>query len=52
MAKIIAKPTRSTGVNTAPVNATAEMVANTGSLVPSIVARIAPIRITPDIYSQ
>lgn len=47
MTMIITKPTKSVGVNTAPAHSTADIVAAIGSLVPSIVPRIEPIRITP-----
>ena len=47
MMMIIAKPVRSVKVNVSPAHATAVMVAMTGSLVPSMVARTAPTRITP-----
>ena len=40
MMRIITNPTKSVGSNTASVHATAEIVAITGSLVPSMVARI------------
>ena len=39
MMMIIAKPVRSVKVNVSPAHATAVMVAMTGSLVPSMVAR-------------
>lgn len=47
MMMIMAKPVRSAKVNVSPAHATAVMVAMTGSLVPSMVARTAPTRITP-----
>lgn len=47
MMMIMAKPVRSVKVNVSPAHATAVMVAMTGSLVPSMVARTAPTRITP-----
>ena len=47
MMMIMAKPVRSVKVNASPVHATAVTVAMTGSLVPSMVARTAPTRITP-----
>lgn len=49
MMMIMAKPVRSVKVNVSPAHATAVMVAMTGSLVPSMVARTAPTRITPAI---
>ena len=52
MMRIITNPTKSVGSNTASVHATAEIVAITGSLVPSMVARIEPTRTTPAMYSQ